>query len=72
MDGTDSSADHTARREAWEEVALPLGSHPHLHKLTELEPFLSKYKLIVFREPSLLNRRDPALKRNVLHQLSYT
>lgn len=38
------------RREAYEEVGLPLGYHPDLHKMTELEPFLSKYKLVVFRE----------------------
>lgn len=35
------------RREAFEEVGLPLGPHPHLHYLTRLPPFLSKYRLIV-------------------------
>lgn len=38
------------RREAFEEVGLPMGYHRDLHFVTQLEPFLSKYKIIVFRE----------------------
>lgn len=38
------------RREAFEEVGLPMGYHRDLHFVTQLEPFLSKYKIIVFRK----------------------
>ncbi len=31
-------------------MALPLGRQSNLHYLTQLAPFISKYKLIVFRE----------------------
>jgi len=36
----------TAYREAYEEVALPLDC-PHIHTICTLEPFISKYKLLV-------------------------
>ncbi|KAI5454663.1 hypothetical protein NCC49_003554 [Naganishia albida] len=48
VDPTDVSPDFTARREAFEEVGLPMGYHRDLHFVTQLEPFLSKYKIIVF------------------------
>jgi hypothetical protein len=36
----------TQYREAYEEVALPLDC-PHIHTICTLEPFISKYKLLV-------------------------
>lgn len=53
------------RREAFEEVDLPLGDVPHLHKLTELEPFLSKYKIIVFRKLPVPYSLLPLIVRNL-------
>ncbi|KZP00649.1 hypothetical protein CALVIDRAFT_544186 [Calocera viscosa TUFC12733] len=48
----------TARREAFEECALPL-SHPSIYNLSLLPPFLSQFKLIVTPCVSLLT--DPSL-----------
>ncbi|KAH8090769.1 NUDIX hydrolase domain-like protein [Filobasidium floriforme] len=64
VDKTDVDADYAARREAYEEVGLPLGYHPDLHKMTELEPFLSKYKLVVFPVVYLIS--NPALLESLV------
>ncbi|KAJ9102942.1 hypothetical protein QFC19_004498 [Naganishia cerealis] len=56
VDPTDVSPEFTAnwfvdlsqRREAFEEVGLPMGYHRDLHYVAQLQPFLSKYKIIVF------------------------
>jgi len=46
IDEADGNFVQTAYREAYEEVALPLDC-PHIHTICILEPFLSKYKLLV-------------------------
>ncbi|KAL7417103.1 NUDIX hydrolase domain-like protein [Mrakia frigida] len=46
MDPTDPSFEFTARREAHEECLLP-PSHPLVHTLPSLQPFLSKFGLVV-------------------------
>ncbi|CED84106.1 Peroxisomal NUDIX hydrolase [Phaffia rhodozyma] len=48
VDSEDTSVEHTARREAYEETNFPLDpTHSTIFPLTTLEPFLSKYNLIV-------------------------
>ncbi|EMD33469.1 hypothetical protein CERSUDRAFT_118052 [Gelatoporia subvermispora B] len=46
VDVTDEDVVHTARREAFEEVALPLDC-PHLHTVAIMRPFVSSSKLLV-------------------------
>ncbi|KAG8937282.1 hypothetical protein FRC02_000052 [Tulasnella sp. 418] len=45
-DPTDRTPVYTARREAFEEVQLPLDS-PHIHILCQLHPFVSLWRLLV-------------------------
>jgi hypothetical protein len=49
-------------REAYEEVALPLGC-PHVYTICVLEPFISKYKLLV--TPVIVFLTDPAVLDNL-------
>lgn len=50
---------HDQRREAFEEVGLPLGPHPHIHHLTILEPVMTilplnahmRNHIVVIRKP---------------------
>ncbi|KAH9955375.1 NUDIX hydrolase domain-like protein [Lactifluus volemus] len=46
MDKTDAGVVETAFREANEEIALPLYS-PHVHTLCTLDPFVSRYMVVV-------------------------
>lgn len=48
IDAEDAGPIEAARREAWEEVGLPVDpSHPDVRYVCTLDPFLSKYKLVV-------------------------
>ncbi|KAJ9108780.1 hypothetical protein QFC21_000100 [Naganishia friedmannii] len=53
-----SSHPNQTRREAFEEVGLPMGYHRDLHYVTQLQPFLSKYKIIVFPVVYLMSSMD--------------
>jgi len=53
FDDADLNFVQTAYREANEEVSLPLAS-PHIHTLCTLEPFISKYRLLVIPVIALL------------------
>ncbi|KAF9024954.1 hypothetical protein BDZ89DRAFT_1102386 [Hymenopellis radicata] len=53
MDEEDKDLIHTAYREAYEEVALPMDSS-HIHTLCTLEPFISLHKLLVTPVVALL------------------
>ncbi|KZT41280.1 hypothetical protein SISSUDRAFT_1069955 [Sistotremastrum suecicum HHB10207 ss-3] len=67
VDDTDESLEHTALREAFEEVALPLNS-PHVHTISRLRPFLSLYKLLV--TPIVAVLTDPGLLEHLVPQES--
>ncbi|EIN05012.1 hypothetical protein PUNSTDRAFT_47242 [Punctularia strigosozonata HHB-11173 SS5] len=58
VDDTDADAEHTARREAFEEVGLPIDS-PHVHHLCRLRTFLSASRLHV--TPVVVFLSDPSL-----------
>ncbi|KAH8094452.1 NUDIX hydrolase domain-like protein [Cristinia sonorae] len=64
VDESDVDLTHTAYREAFEEVGLPLNT-PHLHAICTLRPFISSSKLLVtpivafLDDPSLLNDLKP-------------
>ncbi len=55
-DSTDVDTNHTARREAWEEIGLMMDEkekeqeRKRIWKVGEMEPFMSKYGLIVYRK----------------------
>ncbi|PWN18424.1 hypothetical protein BCV69DRAFT_285050 [Microstroma glucosiphilum] len=56
---TDADLEATARREAWEEVGLPI-NFKKVRKLCELQPFLSANELVV--TPIVVLLLDPMIK----------
>lgn len=55
----DGSLEATARREAWEEIGLPIDAR-RVRKLCELQPFLSANELVV--TPIVVLLIDPMIK----------
>ena len=64
---TDADLEATARREAWEEIGLPV-DHAKAMKICELQPFLSANELVV--TPIVVLIVDPSIKVRMLQSPS--